>query len=357
MNNAIAQLKNNFTLESNYCRYTLRMIISCSFTVFLYKIFHLENGYWAAFSVIACVWPTQGQSLRRAIERILGTFMGIWLGILIAHSFGRNLLLIDILLPVFIFLTFYLRAYAYSLYALFTTVVTVLFICLLIPGDWQVAITRLAMTLLGTLIAVLATLFLFPSRASQILPQQLSLIRQNLQQYYCAICHSYCQKSNSILRSAQLQAFKNLQATFVTLQEYLYEYISPEYAQQSQLYQNLEKSYQTLLILEVHTPTQIKQKNLLSLSQSLQDILNSGIILFTNFDSGYYFQLSVRLADLLIQIRHQRIVATKDLTIETATFYEHIQLDIFVETLINLFSTVKICADIVIPSNAIPQRI
>ena len=338
MNNYLNLLKNNLTLDSNYFRYAIRLVISCSFAVFIYKFFHLENGYWAAFSVIACVFPTQGQSLRRAGERIIGTFIGMCLGILVAHSFGNNLILIDILLPIFIFLTFYLKAYTYGLYVLFTTVVTVLFICLLIPGDWQVAITRLAMTLLGTVIAVLATLFIFPARASKILPQQLNDVRQDIQQYYLAICQSYCQKSNNILRSAQLQAFRNLQAAFTILQEYLYEFVSTQYPEHSKLYQTLEVLYQNLLVLEIHIPDQIKEKNLQILSQSLRNLMHDALPLFTKFDANLYLQLSNRLTSILMEIRQQRLIAVSDLTIQPATFYEHIQLDIFIESLKKLFS-------------------
>jgi uncharacterized membrane protein YccC len=224
MNLLLDRLKNNLTLDSNYFRYALRLLISCSLIVCLYQFLHLKNGYWAAFSVIACVFPTQGQSLRRAIQRIIGTFLGIGLGIVAAHSIGRHLIFIDIVLPILIFLAFYLRAYSYSLYVLFMTVLTVLFICLIIPGDWQVAIVRLQMTLLGTIIALLATIFILPSRASSLLPQQLDTIKQNIQQYYQAICQSYGQRLTATLRSHRLQAFKNLQTALATIQEAIFEY-------------------------------------------------------------------------------------------------------------------------------------
>lgn len=176
MNFKLSQLRHHFTLESNYLRYAWRLVISCTFTVFLYQFFHLPNGYWAAFSVVACVFPTQGQSLKRAVQRILGTFLGMWFGIVVAHSFGHHLIFLDIFLPVFIFLTFYLRAFTYSLYVLFITVLTVIFTCLVVPGDWQIGVLRLKMTILGTLIALLATIYIFPSRASSQLPQQLRII-------------------------------------------------------------------------------------------------------------------------------------------------------------------------------------
>lgn len=327
------QLKNNLTLESNYFRYALRLLVSCSLTVFLYQFLHLNNGYWAAFSVIACVWPTQGQSLKRAIQRILGTFLGMWLGILAAHSIGHHLILIDIFLPIFIFLAFYLRVYSYSLYVLFMTILSVLFICLIIPGDWQVAVVRLQMTLLGVIIALLATVYILPSRASNLLPQQLDTIKQDIQQYYQAICQSYGQKLTSTLRDRRLQAFKNLQAALMTIQEAVFEYgkISANYQAQSQLFRSLEMLYQNLFALEIHTPEKIKIEGLQSISESLKHQLDSAALLLTDFDMSRWAELDNHLTQLLVELRAQRANAAKDLSIPTASFYEHIQLNIFIE--------------------------
>ena len=351
MNFLLDQLKNNVTLDSNYFRYALRLLISCSLTVFLYQYLHLNNGYWAAFSVIACVWPTQGQSLKRAVQRILGTFLGMGLGIVAAHSIGRHLIVIDIFLPIFIFLAFYLRAYSYSLYVLFITVLTVLFICLIIPGDWQVAVIRLEMTLLGTIIALLTTIFILPSRASSLLPQQLDTIKQDIQQYYQAICQSYGQKLTFTLRDRRLQAFKNLQAALATIQEAVFEYgkLSEGYQVQSQFFQSLEALYQNLFALEIHTPEKIKNEGLQSISGSLKNQLDSAALLLTSFDINQWSQLDNHLTQLLVEVRNQRANAAKNLSIPTATFYEHIQLNIFIESFKSFLLNLKATANIRTP--------
>lgn len=343
MNYYLSQVTKNLTLNSNYFRYALRLIISCSFTVFLYQFFHLTNGYWAAFSVIACVWPTQGQSLRRAIQRILGTFLGMWLGIAVAHSFGHNLIFLDIFLPIFIFLTFYLRAYTYSLYALFITVLTVLFTCLVIPGDWQVAIVRLKMTFLGTVIALLATIFVFPSRASCILPQQLQTLRQDIQQYYAALVQNYGRQSTS-LRTIQLQAFKNLQAALMIIQEARFEYVtlSVQFQEQSKMYRAFESLYQNLLTLELHLPQQIKQESLQAVSQSLENLLHEITPLLSHFNLAQWVKLNDQLDEALAEVRRQRFIAAGNLSIQTASFYEHIQLNIFIGVLKSFMTDLKI---------------
>lgn len=334
-------LRKNFTLNSNYMRYALRLMISCSFTVFLYNSF--QNGYWAAFSVIASVFPTVGLSLQRAKQRVAGTFVGMWAGILIAHFFGTNPLYINILLPIFIFLTFYLRAYSYSFYVFFTTIVTVLFICLLIPGAWQEAIVRLGMTLIGTFIAVLATLFIFPSKASRELLKQFNFVRQSLKHYFTAICQNFGLPQKDTLQPIQLQVFKNLQMALKTVKESRLEpwYFPDKFQEHSNLYHKLEGIYQKLLILETHLPAQIQDKNLMFISKPLSDILEGIVPLFNHFDSEKMTAINQQLSKLLRRVRQQRLDAANDLSIQSVTFYEHIQETIFMETLQHLLIDLK----------------
>jgi uncharacterized membrane protein YccC len=343
MNTTLKTLQQNLTLDSNYFRYVVRLMIACSAVVVLYEFLHFKNGYWAAFSVIACVWPTLGLSVQRTKQRIIGTFFGMWLAILIAHTLGFKLAVIDILLPIFIFLTFYLRAYSYSLFVVFTTVVTVLFICLLSPGNWQIALTRFEMTVVGTLFAILATLFILPSRAGEILPTQLETAKDSIQQYYLALLKIYQSQQKNSPRAIQSKTFKNLQAVISTIQESNQEHRHSENARQEQSKTTtaLEASYQGLLMLEVHTPSQIKEPSLQFLSEPINEILNNIIPLFKKSDPLQILALKTQLANLNTQIREQRITALKDLSTASIIFYEPVQWTIFIDTLQGLLNSLK----------------
>lgn len=336
-------LKINFSLDSNYFRYALRLAVSCSLVVILYEILRLQNGYWAAFSVITCAWPTLGQSLQRAKQRIIGTFIGMWVGILLAHSVGTHVVVIDILLPVCVFFAFYLRAYTYSLFVLFITVIIVLFICLLVPGDWQVAVTRLIMTAFGTAVALIATLFILPSRVSKILPQQMCSARQSVQQYYATICENYLSPQRSSLQATQSQTFKNLQDALTVIQESNLEHwrLTDQDQQHALVYQKLAAIYETLLFLEVHIPAQNQEKSLQSLLQPLTRILNEIKPLFIVSDAAKIAKLNDQLILLVTEVQQLRIVSLKDFSIQTAASYEHIQLTVFLKTLQQLLADLK----------------
>lgn len=344
MNSASNIIKNNFTLNSNYLRYAIRLTLGCTLAVILFELLHLKNGYWVAFSVIACVFPTLGQSLKRTKQRILGTFIGMWVGILVAHSFGFNYIFIDILLPVFIFLTFYSKAYAYSLYVFFITIVTVLFMCLLVPGDWQIGVIRLEMTAIGAVIALAVNFLILPSRASHILPQQLARAKQSLQQYFASLCPNCLKQRTALSQTAQAKTYEHLQAVLETIKEYPQEYWHlpvDQYQSQSLLHRELEAIYQTLLSLEIHMPHQIREKKLEFVSEPLKNILSDITPLFTQTDLIKISKLDSQVEILLTQVREQRIAAARDLSIQTATFYEHMQLTIFLETLLKLLDGLR----------------
>lgn len=333
--NLYATLKDNFNLSSNYLRYSIRLTLACFIALIVEESLHLQNGYWVVFSVIACVWPTFGISLQRTKQRIVGTFIGMWLGIIVGHFFGGDLVYIDIILPIFIFLTFYLRAFSYSYYVIFVTVMTVLFICLLVPGDWEIAFVRMEMTIIGATIAYLATRFIFPSHARYLLPQQLALVKASLEEFYLAMIKNFQKPNSPRLQIIQTQTFKKLQAALAVLQEGNFEcgYFSEEYKQQLLLYQNLEAFYQKLLLLEIHLPSQIKHECLQFTIQPLQAILAEVGELFSNFDLEKFDVCEKQLAELVHEIRQQRIRYLHDLSVPSAILFDHMQLTIFLEML------------------------
>lgn len=336
-------LKNNFTLDSDYLRYAIRLALSCSCIIFMYKTYHLPNGYWAVYSIIACVWPTAGKSLQRTKQRILGTFVGMWFGILFAHFFGNNLFFLDIFLPIVVFLTFYFKIYNYTLYVMFVTVLAVLFMCLLIPGDWQVAIIRLVMTLLGTGIAVFATLYILPSNASMKFSQQHAVTKEALQNFYIKICHLYLRQSSPVFKTLRMKTHAKLQDIFSNVQEYRYEqgYKITQYQDQLQMYQNLEDIYRNLLTLEVQLPTRINNVELRAAIQPLDTIQLAISPLFLQSNVQETIVLQQRLTAILTIILQSRTAVSKDPLIQSATFYEHIQLTLYIKTLIKLLQTLN----------------
>ena len=188
---AWATLVQQFHWRSLYLRYAVRLSIACTVCVALYTFFPLQNGYWIAFSVIACVWPTQGMSLLRIQQRFWGTFIGIGLSLVLAQFVTVHIWLVDAVLPLCIFLMFYLKAFSYAFYVFFATLVTLLFVCLLNPGNGSMALTRLELTALGILIALFCSLLVFPVHQSQQLPCHFAEVKHSLRRYFAVLCDHY----------------------------------------------------------------------------------------------------------------------------------------------------------------------
>lgn len=153
----------------------------------------------------------------------------------------------------------------------------------------------------------------------------------------------YGKQSTSALRTSQLRAFKNLQTALSVVQEATFEYtnLSQQYHEQSNLYKTLEALYQNLLALEIHVPEKITQENLQPLSESLKSLLFETAPLLSSSDAEILSRLDNQLAAILAEVRKQRSTAAADLSIQTATFYEHIQLNIFIEALKSFFINLK----------------
>lgn len=330
-------LKSHWHWQSPYLRYAVRLSSACLLIVTLYSLLALPNGYWAAFSVIACVWPTQGISLQRIRQRLIGTFLGMWLGILIAHFFLSNGYVIDALLPVFIFLMFYLKAYDYSFFVFFTTVVTMLFVCLLLPGDWQMAIVRLEMTVLGVFIAFLSTLFILPVQSSRQLPRRLKTVVTSLKTYFSLLCDYYHGQESHNLPAIQTQTFNYLQRALDSLYESRFEFgpgrKDPAYKKASK---RIALMYEKMLYLDIHTPKQFDCQDLSRIYAPLGEVMHAMIALFDRADTAVIFQLNTRLADLQATIKLRRTRVSLDPTQKAAIFHDYMQFSLFIEILQSL---------------------
>lgn len=312
----------SFSIDRLSWHYTLRLSITCTLIIAIYQIFQLHNGYWAAFSILGCIFPTSGQSFRRIKQRIGGTFVGMILGILVAYVAGPHWLYLDILIPLIVFLTVYLKAFNYTFYALFNTIISVVLVCLIAPGNWQIALTRMEMTLLGCLLALLATYWIFPNRMSDFLPKKMQQIRQMLKHYY----YNMLEHPDNI--HSRISLFENLEQAKLNLQEISHEHWwrNCNLASQNLQYQRLEHIYHTLFLLELELPRKINHPELQGIAEQLKFLLAKVGTLFDNSDCSVSQNVSQQLQLLSTQLSSLRMAAAKDLSIPLATFQEHIQL-------------------------------
>jgi uncharacterized membrane protein YccC len=142
-------------------RFTLRLAALTMLAVLGYKLHGSPHGYWLPFTVVVVLQPDYGSTRQRAVQRVLGTLAGSVLASLFLWLHPPWLILMIATSGLIFAFGFYVkRNYAVAIF--FVT----LFIVLLTEAHEPVSIAftleRLASTLAGGVLALIAALVFWP---------------------------------------------------------------------------------------------------------------------------------------------------------------------------------------------------
>jgi uncharacterized membrane protein YccC len=159
---AFAQLRDHASLSSDGVHFALRLGIATTAAYLTVHILQLPCGYWATMAVLLILQPSASGTLPRSVERAIGTVIGTIIAVAIG---AMELTPLQIALAVFplIGLTMALRPVGYSVFIAFLTPSFVLVADYAMPAlEYNYALARLENNLLGSAIAIAATLILWP---------------------------------------------------------------------------------------------------------------------------------------------------------------------------------------------------
>jgi uncharacterized membrane protein YccC len=169
-------LQNNIRQFLNFdnltLRYALRMAITATLGLGIAQIWFPHHGYWLPLTIIIVSQPFFGATLKKGIERSIGTIAGVILGSLImllpyAHITRHFMVLFGATLMI------YNLRKNYSWAAFFITI----FLIGLLSAENQVStnilLERVVVTALGAVMAVISGFLLFPSWDKKLLPNYL----------------------------------------------------------------------------------------------------------------------------------------------------------------------------------------
>ena len=171
---SISKIKSHLHFGSPILRFALRMGLLMLATVFL--IGYLPKGsygYWLPLTMIVVSRPSYGLTLKRNIERLSGTLIGLcvgWLLLLLQLSTAVQLGLAIVFL--FVFFAFFFARYLISTMGI--TLAVILCLSIYRGQAEHILLDRLLFTVLGCILGLLAT-FIFPIR----LPLQLKTALKN----------------------------------------------------------------------------------------------------------------------------------------------------------------------------------
>lgn len=158
-------------------RHALRMGIASAAAVSLSFALDITRGYWATITVLIVLQPYAGATVRKTLQRVAGSVGGGILAAALAVVARTKLAIAAVMFP----LTVGSVAALPLNYGVFVFLLTPVFVLLAEPhpGDWPIAGLRVANTLLGGAIALVAAQLLWPARESETYaPQLASLLRE-----------------------------------------------------------------------------------------------------------------------------------------------------------------------------------
>lgn len=155
-------LKNNLTFESSAFRHALRMMITCGVGFIIAKLFSSgHHSYWILMTIIIILKPGFSLTKQKNYDRLVGTIGGGLIGLLIL-AFVDNTNVLFALIVFFMIGTYTFNRRNYIVMVIFLTPYVLILFHFLGLGAANVAGERLADTAIASLLAFLASYFLFP---------------------------------------------------------------------------------------------------------------------------------------------------------------------------------------------------
>ncbi|MES2891062.1 MAG: FUSC family membrane protein [Bacteroidota bacterium] len=211
--------RNNLNLESSVFRHSLRMMITCMAGFFIAKIIDYgHHSYWILLTIIIILKPGFGLTKERNIQRLLGTVVGAIIGLTILGFIQDR----DVLFGFIIFFmigTYTYQRLNYIVMVIFTTPYILILFNLLGLPFWTIAQERLIDTVIGCILAFLASYLLFPHWESSRLQSHMeTLLKANID-YLRKLKEMMCGKEVPLLdyklvRKELFISIANLSAAF-----------------------------------------------------------------------------------------------------------------------------------------------
>lgn len=186
----VSLLKDNLTLRSFTLRHALRLATISAVAVAIAKLLHIPNGGWTALTILFILRPDYGTTRKRTLQRILGTVIGATLGMLLITVLHINLLVFPVMMILFFF-CFVNQENNYAIFVLFLTAFIMIMYSLIMPGDGLVPLIRIAATLAGGGMAIVASYLFWPLWEHERLPQQMGRTTLANRAYIASVLAAY----------------------------------------------------------------------------------------------------------------------------------------------------------------------
>jgi uncharacterized membrane protein YccC len=144
----------------------VRVAVAASAAYLIYHLAGLPQGYWAVFTAVIVVQASIGATLNAAFERMIGTIAGAAVGGLAAWLHPRTPVGLGVAIALVVAVTSFGAARRAKLkVAPVTAVIMLISPSVTTGGPLETAVMRVVEIAFGSVVGLLATLFVFPARA------------------------------------------------------------------------------------------------------------------------------------------------------------------------------------------------
>jgi len=208
----------NLNPASPIFRHSARMAVVTIIGFALGEFLELQNSYWILLTIIVIMRPSFGLTKQRSRERTIGTLIGGVLAVGIVFWI-KNPWTYGILAIITLIISFSMIQRNYKAAATFITLSVVFSYALITPDVFNVIQYRVTDTLIGTGLAVMGNLFLWPAWEIQNIQKTLCTTIAANRKYFAEIANFYKEKITdpSALKISRKKAFiemSNLSAAF-----------------------------------------------------------------------------------------------------------------------------------------------
>ncbi|WP_372752199.1 YccS family putative transporter [Mariniflexile sp.] len=193
----IERLKVQLNFNHPRMRYALRLSIAFLIGYSISEYFQIAKGEWILLTILFVLQPSYSETRRRLLQRIIGTFSGVVIGILIIRLFTFHGQIVLMITSAYFFFVWMKRRY--SVGVIFITIFVLCAFNIIANKGVDVMAPRLIDTLIGALISFFVVRFLWPEWQYEKLPVLLKEVIHKNTAYFRAILNEYKQSTTDDL--------------------------------------------------------------------------------------------------------------------------------------------------------------
>ncbi len=218
-----SRIRSNLNTKSMLFRHAVRMSITLTLGYGIIQAFDIERGYWILLTTLFVCQPNYSATKQKLKDRVLGTVVGLVVGVLLLTLFpSQESQLAFIVVSGVLFFAFRINNYGFA-----TGFITLLVLfCFNQLGEgYAVILPRLADTLIGCGLAVIAVTFILPDWQSNKLHKVMAESIRSNREYLAQIIGQYRigKKDNLSYRIARRQAHNQDAALSISISTMLAE--------------------------------------------------------------------------------------------------------------------------------------